>query len=78
MNPAPAEDEPLFVDDMSDFDMDEILRGSQELNDLTQDDGHVQSTRDKLTNMLHEEQDEFEDEMDALNEAEQFNITISP
>jgi hypothetical protein len=60
-----VEDEPLFVDDdMSDFDMDEIL-GTQKPNETNTGNGGsekgvvVSETRGNT-------RDEFDDEMDAL------------
>ena len=66
--PGSGNDEPLFVEDLSDFDMDEIIRGSQEKTNR-------EANNDPLKNDSVEEnarrspvRDEFEDEMDAMHE----------
>jgi hypothetical protein len=58
---ATEKDEPLFVDDFSDFDMDEILQGTQTetMNGDTQKDNGAAKPV---------ERDDFEDEMDAMND----------
>ena len=63
------EDEPLFVDDdMSDFDMDELL-GTQKPTETTAA-GETTSERDGAAKSI--EQDEFEDEMDAMKDIGDF------
>jgi hypothetical protein len=71
-----AQDEPLFVQDDSDFDMDEFLQGSQEQNKATSTDasngGEVATVTAGPEKTRHPERDEFEDELDALNEMDGF------
>ena len=63
------EDEPLFVDDdMSDFDMDELL-GTQKPTETTAA-GEKTSEGDGDAKSI--EQDEFEDEMDAMKDIGDF------
>src|SRR5277367_6250783 len=64
-----VEDEPLFVeDDMSDFDMDELL-GTQKQTETTAV-GETTSEGDGAAKSI--EQDEFEDEMDAMKDIGDF------
>lgn len=67
MNPKSVEDEPLFVEDFSDFDMEEILREPRKLTETATDD---ETTKEAFTRRSSNvaERDEFEDEMDALND----------
>jgi hypothetical protein len=53
-----VEEEPLFVDDVSDIDMDELMQGTQRPNDAEE----VQASGTGV------EGDEFEDEMAALQD----------
>lgn len=75
-DPVLETDEPLFVDDLSDFDMDEILAGSQGQSESrtgeTGTDGVVagETNKDKSTKFV--ERDEFEDEMEAMNDGDDF------
>jgi len=67
------EDEPLFVDDESDFDMDEILRGSQERRDTDKDISTATITatttaQPSTASTAPVERDEFEDEMEAMGD----------
>jgi hypothetical protein len=63
------EDEPLFVDDdMSDFDMDELL-GTQKPTETTAV-GEKMSGGDGAAKSI--EQDDFEDEMDAMKDIGDF------
>jgi len=71
------DDEPLFVDDMSDFDMDEILAGTQKQGETastgetrTEAMGAGETNKDDSAKLV--ERDEFEDEMDALNDMDDF------
>jgi hypothetical protein len=67
VNPKPSEDEPLFVDDLSDFDMEEILQESRKATEKAADGEMTKeiSTQEPSNTV---ELDEFEDEMDALND----------
>ena len=63
---APVEDEPLFVDDMSDIDMDDILQSSQKEPD---ESTNANSTGNAAVGHAEPGQiDEYEDEMDAIHE----------
>lgn len=67
--PAPTtdkEDEPLFVDDMSDFDMDDIM-GSQEPPNA-QEPKQTPETDKLVEPGTASARDEFEDEMEAMGE----------
>ena len=52
------EEEALFVDDVSDIDMDELLQGTQRPKEVAEVQGSMQGG----------DPDEFEDEMAALND----------
>ena len=64
-----AEDEPLFVDDddMSDFDMDELL-GTQKQTETME----AGKSNDDVATAKSAEKDEFEDEMDAMKDIDDF------
>jgi replication fork protection complex subunit Csm3/Swi3 len=64
-----AEDEPLFVDDddMSDFDMDELL-GTQKQRETME----AGKSSDDVAAAKSAEKDEFEDEMDAMKDIDDF------
>jgi ribosomal protein L12E/L44/L45/RPP1/RPP2 len=70
------DDEPLFVDDLSDFDMDEILAGTQKQNETRTGEAGTDEVVSDETNMnesgKYGEKDEFEDEMDAMNDMDDF------
>ena len=76
MDPVVENDEPLFVDDLSDFDMDEILAGSQKQSETRTGemgtDGVVAGETNKDESAKFVERDEFEDEMDAMNDMDDF------
>jgi hypothetical protein len=62
------EDEPLFVDDMSDFDMDDIM-GSQEPPEAQEPLKQAADTNESpVPTDTSARQDEFEDEMEAMGE----------
>jgi hypothetical protein len=65
--PARVQDEPLFVDDMSDIDMDDFFRGSQNETGETIDSGTLKDKTVDLTQELGEN-DDFEDEWQAMND----------
>jgi ribosomal protein L12E/L44/L45/RPP1/RPP2 len=69
-------DEPLFVEDLSDFDMDEILVGTQKQSETrTSESGTdevVAGETGKNESGKSVERDEFEDEMDAMNDLDDF------
>jgi hypothetical protein len=69
---APAHDEPLFVDDMSDFDMDEILGSEKEPTKTG--NGEDPSLDDLIQKNEPEipEDVEFADEMDAMHDLDDF------
>ena len=63
-----VEDEPLFVeDDMSDFDMDELL-GTQKQTETTTEE----KKSDDVGVVKSTEQDAFEDEIDAMRDIDDF------
>jgi replication fork protection complex subunit Csm3/Swi3 len=63
-----VEDEPLFVeDDMSDFDMDELL-GTQKQTETTTEE----KTSEDVGVVKSTEQDAFEDEIDAMRDIDDF------
>ena len=64
-----AEDEPLFVDDddMSDFDMDELL-GTQKQRETME----AGKSSDDVAAVKSAERDDFEDEMDAMKGIDDF------
>ena len=53
----------MFVDDLSDFDMDEILQGSQKESEWTREEG----TSKEVEATTEADRDEFEDEMEVMN-----------
>jgi hypothetical protein len=67
-------DEPLFVDDESDFDMDDILGGSQEQSNTTDaiTSGTAVTIEETVKETKPETRDEFEDELDVMNEMDDF------
>jgi hypothetical protein len=67
LNPKPVEDEPLFLDDMSDFDMEEILQESQKPTETTTD-GEMTKEISTRESSKPAERDEFEVEMAVLND----------
>jgi hypothetical protein len=64
-------DEPLFVDDLSDFDMDDILQGTQKEGETSTGATTIDETR-KDESAKTAGRDEFEDEIDAMNDMEGF------
>ena len=70
------DDEPLFVDDMSDFDMDEILAGTQRQIETaageTRINGMAAGGTNKDDAAKSVDRDEFEDEIDAMNDVDDF------
>ena len=70
------DDEPLFVDDMSDFDMDEILAGTQRQIETAAGETHINGMAAGGTNKddaaKSVDRDEFEDEIDAMNDMDDF------
>ena len=68
---AAAEDEPLFVDDMSDFDMDEVLQSSQKQPEETVDNAAVGEKR-ATEPVQKDDFDDFADEMDAIHDLDDF------
>jgi len=76
VDPLVEDNEPLFVEDLSDFDMDEILAGSQKQSETRTGakgtDGVVAGEINKNESGKSVERDEFEDEMDAMNDMNDF------
>jgi hypothetical protein len=64
-------DEPLFVDDLSDFEMDDILQGTQTEGETSTGAATIDETR-KDESPKTAGRDEFEDEMDAMNDMGDF------
>lgn len=64
-------DEPLFVDDLSDFDMDDIPQGTQKEGETSTGTTTIdQTNKDEGAETV--DRDEFEDEMDAMNDMGDF------
>ena len=62
------EDEPLFVDDMSDFDMDDIMGSQEPLKPLKPLKQAADTDSSPVPTGNSARQDDFEDEMEAMGE----------
>ena len=65
---AAVEDEPLFLDDMSDFDVEEIFQGSQKESEEAKASDSIGAQEAAQP----PERDEFADEMEAMNDLDNF------